>query len=95
MIGAVAARRGAASTAKPRPNLAELRRQAVQATVAWQVQLAALHLAGTPRRARRPPSRPMTTATSWLRGRAHGPAEPGDPGRPAPTPPPQPGPLPA
>lgn len=48
MVGTVAARRGADSKSRPRPNLAELRRQAVQATVAWQVQLVALHLAGHP-----------------------------------------------
>ena len=46
MVGAVAPRRGTDSKARPRPNLAELRRRAVQATVAWQVQLVALHLAG-------------------------------------------------
>lgn len=48
MVGAVAARRRPDSKARPRPNLAELRRQAVQAAVAWQVQLVALHLAGHP-----------------------------------------------
>ncbi len=48
MVGTVAARRGADNKARPRPNLAELRRQAMQAAVAWQMQLVALHLAGHP-----------------------------------------------
>lgn len=48
MVGVVPAARGAREkeSDEPRPNLAELRRQAVQAVVAWQAQLVALHLAG-------------------------------------------------
>ena len=46
MAGVVPARRGGRPESAPRPNLAELRRQAAQAVVAWQAQLVALHLSG-------------------------------------------------
>ena len=46
MVGVVPPPRGGKEADEPRPNLAELRRQAGQAVVAWQAQLVALHLAG-------------------------------------------------
>lgn len=45
MVGVAPARRSRAES-PDRPNLAELRRQAAQAVVAWQAQLVALHLGG-------------------------------------------------
>lgn len=49
MVGVAPLRRTARPAGSaPRPNLAELRRQAAQAVVAWQAQLVALHLAGHP-----------------------------------------------
>lgn len=45
MAGVASIRRGRTEGAR-RPNLADLRRQAVQAVIAWQAQLVALHLAG-------------------------------------------------
>lgn len=50
MIGVAAPRRGVRSKgeAEPRQSLADLRRQAAQAVVAWQAQLVALHFAGHP-----------------------------------------------
>ncbi len=47
MVGVVPARQASQAEAA-RPNLAELRRQAAQAIVAWQAQLVAQHLAGHP-----------------------------------------------
>lgn len=48
MVGVVPARQASRAEAAARPNLAELRRQAAQAIVAWQAQLVAQHLAGHP-----------------------------------------------
>lgn len=48
MVGVVPARQASPAEAAARPSLAELRRQAAQAIVAWQAQLVAQHLAGHP-----------------------------------------------
>lgn len=87
MVGVAPARRAARQPGSaPRPNLAELRRQAVQAVVAWQAQLVALHLAGHPeaRNALRPTDEYRDKLTAPSR-----PAAPPPPSAP-PSPPSQP-----
>jgi hypothetical protein len=91
MVGAV--RRGAGGEAKLRPNLAELRRQAGQAVVVWQVQLVALHLSG--HQGARAGLRPTDDYRDKLSAGPKTPPEPKVPGGPVPAPPSHPAPLPA
>jgi hypothetical protein len=84
MVGVVATRRDAKDAAAPRPNLAELRRQAGQAVVAWQAQLVALHLAG------HQGARAALRPTDEYRDRVAVTPPPRTPAEPLPTPEPSP-----